>query len=332
MKRLVSAAAGREGGRELLAGGASVWATTSTRLTTSMDMYSPTTIVQRRGLRNLHQYPHARYKSLSKDRLRFSRNWWLKGANNYELVDEKGHEREAVENFGVYRDDSDNDRYVMSTNCLNDLPPAERLNALAELMRVRWMVRDGNRGFDKARMILMALECFSELRLSGQIKVFNELPEPDQDTFLEYVEACGRFAQACSHSHPDAVAVMLRAAAICDEMRCEEKRDDMVHMAEIAARRLDRAYSFARPGEQQVRLNPPTELERNTRAWMKSREDLRERFKGKPWIYEPKPPREFFRGKRLRKIFHYDMKADDKRLPLLQEPARPEVDSWKGTP
>lgn len=288
---------------------------------------SPLT-VQRRGLRNLHQYPHARYKSLVKDCHRFSRNWWLTAGNNYEFVSEVGHEREATENFAVLRDDSDNDAYVLSTNRLEDLPPAERLNVLVALMTERWKVKDSNRGYDKAKMLLKALECFSEMRLSGQIKVFAELPEPDQDTFLQYVEGCAQFAQGCSHSHPDAVAMVLRAAEICDEMRCVDKREEMTHVAEVMARRLDRACASARPLETKAQLMPPSITELHSGLRVKQMRDLRDRFKEKPWVLEPKKRLEYFYGPRSRKIFHKPMRRDDIHRNLLAIPHRPETRSW----
>lgn len=285
-------------------------------------------MVQRRGLRNLHQYPHARYKSLVKDCHRFARNWWLTAGNNYELVSEVGHEREATENFAVLRDDSDNDAYVMSTNRLEDLPPAERLNVLVALMTERWKVKDNNRGYDKAKMLLKALECFSEMRLSGQIKVFDELPEPDQDTFLQYVEGCAQFAQGCSHSHPDAVAMVLRAAEICDEMRCVDKREEMTHVAEVMAQRLDRACASARPLETTAQLRPPSITEIHSGLRMKQMRELRDRFKGKPWVLEPTKRLEYFYGPRSRKIFHKPMRQDDIHRNLLAIPHRPETRSW----
>ncbi|CAJ1993968.1 protein of unknown function - conserved [Leishmania donovani] len=288
---------------------------------------SPLT-VQRRGLRNLHQYPHARYKSLVKDCHRFSRNWWLTAGNNYELVSEVGHEREATENFAVLRDDSDKDAYVLSTNRLEDLPPAERLNMLVALMTERWKVKDNNRGYDKAKMLLKALECFSEMRLSGQIKVFDELPEPDQDTFLQYVEGCAQFAQGCSHSHPDAVAMVLRAAEICDEMRCVDKREEMTHVAEVMAQRLDRACASARPLETKAQLTPPSITEIHSGLRVKQMRELRDRFKDKPWVLEPKKRIEYFYGPRSRKIFHTPMRRDDIHRNLLDIPHRPETRSW----
>jgi hypothetical protein len=294
----------------------------------SSSPHSSSLFVQRRGIRNLHQYPHARYKSLVKDNRRFARNWFLSGGNNYELVSEVGHEREATENLATLRDDSDNDVYVLSTNKLEDLPPAERLNVLVELMRRRWKVRDNNRGFDKAKMLLKALECFSEMRQLGQIKEFRELPEPDQDTFLQYAEGCAKYAQGCSHSHPDAVAIVFRAAEICDEMRCADKRDELIHITEVMAKRLDRAYASARPYATKAQLNPPSISEIHSKLRYKQVKELEEHFKNNPSVVERKERQEFFRGPRSRKIYHHPMGPNDVHRNLLAIPHRPETRSW----
>lgn len=285
-------------------------------------------LLQCRGIRNLHQYPHARYKSLVKDNRRFARNWFLTGGNNHELVSESGHEREATENFSTLRDDCDDDAYVLSTNKLEELPPAERLNVLVGLMRTRWKVRDNNRGFDKAKMLLKALECFSEMRQLGQIKVFNELVEPDQDIFLQYVEGCVKFAQGCSHSHPDAVAVVLRVAEICDEMRCAEKRDELIHVSEVMAKRLDRAYASARPYATKVQLKPLSISEVHSQIRMKQVKELEAHFKDNPAAVEREKRKEFFRGPRSRKIYHHTMRHNDVHRNLLNVPHRPEKQSW----
>ncbi|CBH16020.1 hypothetical protein, conserved [Trypanosoma brucei gambiense DAL972] len=283
---------------------------------------------QRAELRNLHQYPTARHKSLVKDRLRFARNWWLTGGNNYELVHEVGHEREATECFAEYAQDSSRDVYLMSTNRLSDLPPGDRLKAIVGLMRSRWEVKDANRGYDKAKLLLQALECFSEMKASGQIGDFNSLPEPDQDTFLQYVEGCSRFAQACSHSHPDAVRVLLRAAQICEEMRCVEKRDEMIQVTEAAANRMDRAYAFSRPHDT-LRAAPPSLHENEDCVRLKNTEELRRRFGNTaPHVLE-KPKRvDCLRIHRNRPLLLHPMKDNNKLLELSKLPARPEFDSW----
>lgn len=282
---------------------------------------------QKAGLRNLHQYPTARHKSLVKDRMRFARNWWLTGGNNYELVHEQGHEREATECFAEYAQDSNNDVYLFSTNRLSDLPPRDRLNAIVGIMRNRWRVRDGDRGFDKAKLLLHALECFSEMRLSGQIGEFDELSQPDQDTFLQYVEGCSRFAQACSHSHPNAVAVLLRAAQICEDMRCSEKRDEMIHVAEVAASRMDRAYAFSRPHDT-LKVMPPSLGDNEIRLRLKNAEELKKRFANMAQhVLETRPRPECLRIHRNKRLYLRPMKKGSKELELLKLSARPEADS-----
>eukprot|EP00796_Vickermania_ingenoplastis_P006729 gene6729-4824_t len=292
-----------------------------------------------RTIKNLHQYPHARYKSLVRDRLRFARNWHLQSGNNYELVHDVGHEREAMENFGVYRDDSDRDEYVLSTSRLEDLPPNIRLNAITALMAKRWKVKDGNRGFDKAKMMLSALECFSEMRLAQMIKPFDELPEPDQDTFLQYVESCSQFSQACSHSHPDAVAILIRAAQICDDMRCESKRDEMLVVAERACDGLGRAYHFSRPKERSKpgailsTILPPSHTEMEAERVIKEDMKMKRRFHDKPWLLEKekKVLGTFVTARNRTQLLH-PMKSTDPRMQLLREPRRPERDGCSGGP
>ncbi|KAH9578018.1 hypothetical protein LSM04_002634 [Trypanosoma melophagium] len=287
---------------------------------------------QKAGLRNLHQYPTARHKSLVKDRRRFARNWWLTAGNNYELVHEVGHEREATECLAEYSQDSNNDVYLFSTNRLSDLPPRDRLNAIVGLMRSRWKVKDSNRGYDKAKLLLQALECFSEMRLSGQIKNFNELSEPDQDTFLQYVEGCSMFAQACSHSHPNAVGIVLRAAQICEEIRCTDKRDEMIHVAEVVANRMDRAYAFNRPNDV-LKPIPPTLTDNEMKLSLKNSTELERRFRDKaPQVLEKKQRPEYIRIHRQKKLFLHPMKEGSRQLEMLRAPARPEVDLLKPTP
>lgn len=283
-----------------------------------------------RSIKNLHQYPHARYKRLVKERIRFSRNWWLTAGNNYELVSDVGHEREATENFGEYRNDSDNDKFLLSTSQLKDLPPHIRLNTLVEMMRRRWAVKDANRGFDKAKMLLQALECFSEMRLANTIRPFDALPEQDQNTFLQYVEGCAQYAQACSHSHPEAVAVLIRAAEICDEMSCLEKRDEMIRVAERACDGMGRSYHFSRPPERKGKsgaylstLLPPSHTEMEGERRLKEEIALEAHLKKEPWSSKRKSLGSFITA-RNRCVHLNEMRPKDPRRQLLGVPERPE--------
>lgn len=289
----------------------------SSGLLCSMSATTSSLVEQKCALRNLHQYPKARYKSHVKDTQRFSRNWWLSAGNNHELVEDYGHEREATENFGELRNDSDRDKFLLSTQRLQDLPPAQRLDALTALMTMRFGVKDGDRGFDKAKLLLQSLECFSEMRLSGQIKVFAELPEPDQDTFLQYVEGCVKYAQAGSHSHPEAVAVMLRAAQICDEMCCTDKREELTRMAELAAERMDRAYAFRRKSEG-ISLNKPNMTETLAAVSHRDRTTLAERFKKTPWLLEERKRTEYMLSANRKKVWFTPMKASDPQTRMNQ--------------
>lgn len=245
-----------------------------------------------RTLRNLHHYRHARHKSLVKERLKYSRNWYLVGGNNYELSETTAHEREAFENFGEYRFDSTHDKYVVSTSNPNDLPPHERLSALINgLMRDRWKVKDHERGFDKTKLLLQVLECFSEMKQLGQFSCFDEMPEADQDTFLQHVTSCSAYAMRCSHSHPDAVAVLIRAAEICDELGCGEKRDETLNFAERCARTMGRALAHERLDEP-LKLSPIRALDENCIKLQEKKKQVLERLYPELVDEEDKP--EFF--------------------------------------
>lgn len=335
----------------------------SSSFSSSTSSFAPCTAlsVSTRGLKNLHQYPHARYKSLVKDHIRFSRNWWLTAGNNYELVEDVGHEREASENFGEYRNDSDHDTFVLSTSRLSDLPPHTRLDALREIMRKRWLVKDANRGFDKAKLLLMSLECYSEMRLADTLPEFDALPEPDQDTFLQYVEGCSQFAQACSHSHPEAVAVLIRAAQICEEMRCTSKREEMIRVAERACDGMGRALYFQRQGEKKPALQPslahfkssscgsssssgrsspflstllpPSRTEMESERRTKQELLMQKRFKDTPWaVKKTNKVLGTFVTARNRTQLLMPMKEKDPRRRLLQEPDHPDAHGCSGNP
>jgi hypothetical protein len=213
-----------------------------------------------------------------KERNKYSRNWFLQKGDNHELVETKAHEREAFENFGVYKNDFDNDRFVLSTSKLAELPAKERLGAIMMMMNERWKVKDGQRGFDKAKMALQAIECFAEMRELEQIPTFADMTDEDQDSFLLGVESCMQFAQRSFHQHPDAVAMMIRAADICDTLRCSEKRDEVLQMAEKCANRIGRAYAFEREGEELPQPPPPTFQELHDTTKTRHFDELRRWF------------------------------------------------------
>lgn len=231
-------------------------------------------VTSARTLRNLHHYRHARHKSLVKERRKYSRNWYLSSGNNHELSETIAHEREATENFGEYRFDSKNDRIVFSTSNLRDLPAKERLSALMNtVLKDRWRVKDKDRGFDKTKMLLEVLECFSEMKQLGTYTCFDDMPEEEQDMFLQQATSCAAFARRCSHSHPDAVAVLIRAAEICDELGCGEKRDELLSLAEQSAHTMGRALFHEREAET-LKLVEPDLLTENTEAMKEKNKEL----------------------------------------------------------
>jgi hypothetical protein len=124
-------------------------------------------------------------------------------------------------------------------------------------MKRRWNVRDGGRGYDKAKMVLSALECFPEMVKANQIGNFDNVGEPTQDLFVQYVVALGKIATEALPVHPNAVAMVIRAAEICDEFGCMEQRDSMLLLAENSARNICKPYTFEREDES-ISLALPT--------------------------------------------------------------------------
>ena len=219
----------------------------------------PVIVQSLRSLRNLHQRRHARHKSLTYDRRRYSRNWFLNGNNNFEVHETVAHEREATEMLAAYKCDDPRlwESLQLSTGKLEDLPARQRLDAITENMKYRWEVSDGGRGFDKAKMLLSALECFPEMLQTNQIGSFDDVNDATQDLFVQYVVALGKIATEAIPTHPNAVAMVIRAAEICDEFGCREQRDSMLQLAENSAKNLCKPYAFEREGER-ITLALPT--------------------------------------------------------------------------
>jgi hypothetical protein len=218
-----------------------------------------TVVTPHRFLRNLHQRRHVRAKSLVRNRRKYSRNWMLRGNNNFETHETVAHEREATEMFAAYKCDDTRlwESIQLSTTRLESLPPRERLDAIVGEMRYRWNVRDGGRGYDKAKMILSALECFPLMVKANQIGSFDEVGDQTQDIFVQFVVALGKVATEALPTHPNALAMVIRAAEICDEFGCMEQRDSMLSLAENCAKNLCKPYSFEREGEE-IALAMPT--------------------------------------------------------------------------
>jgi hypothetical protein len=179
-------------------------------------------------------------------------------------------------------------------------------------MEMHWKVNDGNRGFNKAKLMLESLEAFSDMRVSGHLGPFDELNEADQDLFLQYVESAVQFAQRCAHSHPDAVAVIIRAAEICDEMRCPEKRDEVIEVAERTARTMDKRLSYMRPSESSVPLlkKPMNEVEFEFK--LKVNDDVRQKYPGVNFDQESPEYFEYYLMK-MHKIPFVELSEPEKR-------------------
>lgn len=179
---------------------------------------------------------------------RYSRKWMLYAGNNHELYEFRGHEREATEVFARYSRDSANDKFTFYTDDLNALPAVERLDAITKKMTRRWKVLDKARGYDKMKLVLAALECFAEmLTVNGETRKWTELTAEGQDTFLEYCDALVTIAGRVFHDHPDAVAGMIRAAAIADLVGAHDKCANILRIARVCTSKLHECYSFGQP-------------------------------------------------------------------------------------
>jgi hypothetical protein len=217
---------------------------------------APAAMEQVRGIKNQHRYRHARYKSVVKDRIHFSKSWYLFAGNNHERVHVTGHEKEATENFANYHYGKHDELANVYTSNLQDLPPVERINALLPQMKARWKVQDNNKGYDKVKLALQAAECFEDLGKSTKTGA-DDWPEDHQMHFEQAVKAVLFFAQRCSHDHPDAVAAMIRVASIADGVGADRLRNEALAAARRSAEDLDVAYAFAQPGRPADSLKAP---------------------------------------------------------------------------
>ena len=214
---------------------------------------------QRRFIRNLHQYPKVRYRSVIRARFRFSRKWFLFGGNNWELHRVVGHELEAQCNFGVYKRDSALHPLKLSTSRLDDLPPVHRFNALLSMISRRWAVRDSFRSYDKMKLALQAAECCEDLCRAKQVRCC-DLPNEQQSMFLDALDSAVLLAERCVHSHPDAVAAIIRCAEIAVNAGVEATlRDKIIHRAKEAAEIMPSSYAFAQ-SSRDLELQPQRPL------------------------------------------------------------------------
>lgn len=192
------------------------------------------TVTQRRGLKNLHRNPTARYKSLVKDTQKFSHRWRLDGGR--EFRETSGHEREATENFAVYATDRVTDATRYTVGDPEALPPMHRLAVIKHEMETRWRVKDRGTGYDKARLALAAVECFADLKRSGTVREsLTELGSEYQQEFEDMAKAACVIASRASGRHPDAVLVLVRCADIADYLRMPAVRDRALSYARQAA-------------------------------------------------------------------------------------------------
>lgn len=210
-----------------------------------------------RHIRNLHQYRHARNKSMVND-LKFSRQWYLARGEGWEIKHEQGHELEAETNFAVYRYDS---RLQSSATAPLSGPPIgkvgdivdplARYHSLLQRMRARWRVGRGA-SMDKLRMSLAAAEALVDF-CRAEHHTVRTLPQEHVDAIVDAFDATMGFATHLAGSHTSAVAAMIRIASLADEVELTAARDGALRVAKHAALRLEAKHAFAQPNREPSR-------------------------------------------------------------------------------
>lgn len=204
-----------------------------------------------RGIKTMRGARGARHRRLTRDRYHFAKTWRFEFDINNDDQNEKftyqGHEREAMEGFAKYANDSREEASLnLYTNELKHLPPMARFNALVKMMDRRWRVRDESRGYDKMQMALEAAECFADMHAETG-KLLSGLDEDYQIMFDGCINATMLFAQRVVAQRPNAVAAMLRAASVCDLLGNATLRDSCLATARESSSTLEDGYAFAQP-------------------------------------------------------------------------------------
>lgn len=187
-----------------------------------------------------------------KNKHTFSKKWYLAAGNNFELSEEKGHEREAFQNFLRYKMDWGTmtiPHYVSDTK---KLPPRQRYDFLYNLVQDR----KGLSAYTKNKYLLEALECFSEMKSLGEIGRYDEWEAIHQNHFIFVCDALLKNATSYAKVQHSAAATVIRAATICDEVGFAEKRDMCLNSAEHIAKGIDSHYFFKRTGDE-ISLKKP---------------------------------------------------------------------------
>lgn len=200
---------------------------------------------QKRSIRNLHRNKQERYKSQVKDS-RYNRSWELVMGDNNELILEKGHEREATENFARYLYDDTTKRYIRYVSDPETLSPKARYDYY-------YSVLSGRKGMTfsvKCTYALKALESFVDMANCGDLaSSYDQWKALEQGHFVWLVDHVLENARPLLRFRHTAVAFAIRAAAICDELQCNEKRDHALSASESMVAQMERGYAFSRTGD-----------------------------------------------------------------------------------
>eukprot|EP00759_Apiculatamorpha_spiralis_P055030 PhF_6_TR7217/c0_g1_i1/m.10784 len=138
------------------------------------------------------------------------------GANN-EVSEVIGHEREAFENFVVYKYSYANTQAIMYTQNLHDLPPKERLEAVLDQMQILWEKRtkDLMTRAQKLRLASAALACFEDISKVHGLTLQQMGPDYVQ-RFSDVVQSVVLLSGHVAPYQPECIASLLHAASVCD--------------------------------------------------------------------------------------------------------------------
>ena len=223
------------------------------RLTTSMVASAviattaccTTTTSQKRSIRNLHRNKQERYKSQVKNP-NYNRKWELLMNNNHELIEEKAHEREATENFARYRYDDSTRRFIRYISDPETLSSRRKYDYYYSILTSR----KGMTLPVKCMYALHALESFRDMAQEGEIaSQYSKWKELEQNHFIWLVDHVLENARPILKTRHTAVAFAIRAAAICDELGCTEKRDNALSASESMVAQMEKGYAYTRRGE-----------------------------------------------------------------------------------
>lgn len=176
----------------------------------------------------------------------YNRKWELLMNNNHELIEEKAHEREATENFARYRYDDTTKRFIRYISDPETLPSRRRYDYYYSILTSR----KGMTLPIKSTYALHALEAFRDMAQEGEIaSQYGKWKELEQNHFIWLVDHVLENTRPLLKTRHTAVAFAIRAAAICDELGCSEKRDNALAASESMVAQMEKGYAYTRVGE-----------------------------------------------------------------------------------